>query len=168
MDLVSPEKLLDYDPKVQLVYSLVDRLSKNANITIPEVGVYESLEPNAFATGPTKNRSLIAVSSGLLATMNSREIEGVVAHEFSHVINGDMVTMTLVQGVMNVITIFIARVAADIIAGMISKDETQHMWIRFAITIVLEIVLGFLAMIVIAAYSRKREYRADEGSSRLV
>lgn len=162
MELVVPERLLDYDSKVQLVYALVDRLSKSSNITMPEVGVYQDDEPNAFATGPTKNRALVAVSSGLLDNMNSQEIEGVIGHEMAHVINGDMVTMTLVQGVMNAITIFVARILADIVAGMIAKSDEQHTWIRFGVTIVLEIALGFLAIIVVALYSRKREYKADE------
>jgi heat shock protein HtpX len=168
MELVVPERLLDYDSKVQLVYALVDRLSKTANITLPEVWVYQDNEPNAFATGPTKNRALVAVSSGLLDAMTAQEIEGVIGHEMAHIINGDMVTMTLVQGVMNAITIFIARIAAEMIAWMIAKSDAQHTWIRFGVTIVLEIALGFLAMIVVASYSRKREYRADEGSARLV
>ena len=89
--------LLNESPKMQLVYATVDRIAKQGRIVLPEVGIYESPEPNAFATGPTRNRSLVAVSSGLLDAMNQSEIEGVIGHEMAHVLNGDMVTMTLLQ-----------------------------------------------------------------------
>lgn len=95
--LLSESRLMDYDAKSQLVYTVVVRIARQNNIDMPEVGVYESADPNAFATGPSKNRALVAVSTGLLATMTPAEIEGVIAHEMSHILSGDMVTMTLLQ-----------------------------------------------------------------------
>lgn len=167
IELVKGERLLDWDPKVQAVYATVDRLAKSHGITMPEVGVYDSAEPNAFATGPTKNRALVAVSQGLLDTMSQSEIEGVVGHEMAHVLNGDMVTMTLLQGVLNTIIIFVARILSNIIAGMI-KSEGDTYWIETIVNFVLQIVLGFFAMIVLAAFSRYREYRADEDSAKML
>lgn len=167
IELVKGERLLDWGTKVQTVYATVDRLSKSHGITMPEVGVYDSAEPNAFATGPTKNRALVAVSQGLLDTMTQSEIEGVVAHEMAHVLNGDMVTMTLLQGVLNTIIIFVSRILSNMIAGMI-KTEGDTYWIETIVNIVLQIALGFFAMIVLAAFSRYREYRADEGSARMM
>lgn len=168
IELVKGERLLDWGSKVQTVYATVDRLSKAHGITMPEVGVYESAEPNAFATGPTRNRALVAVSSGLLETMTTSEIEGVIGHEMAHVLNGDMVTMTLLQGVLNTIIIFVSRILANIISGYVSRDEESAVWIESIINIVLQIALGFAAMIVLSAFSRHREYRADEGSAKMV
>lgn len=121
IQLVKGERLMDWGSKVQTVYATVDRLAKSNGIKMPEVGVYDSQEPNAFATGPTKNRALIAVSQGLLDTMSQTEIEGVIGHEMAHVINGDMVTMTLLQGVLNTAIIFVARILSSIIAGALNK-----------------------------------------------
>lgn len=112
---------MDWGNKVQTVYATVDRLAKSNGIKMPEVGVYDSQEPNAFATGPTKNRALIAVSQGLLDTMSQTEIEGVIGHEMAHVINGDMVTMTLLQGVLNTAIIFVARILSSMIAGALNR-----------------------------------------------
>ena len=95
--MLSEERLMDYSTKEQLVYSIVARIAKREGIAVPQVGIYDSPEPNAFATGPTRNRALVTASSGLLETMNQEEIEGVIGHEMSHVLNGDMVTMTLLQ-----------------------------------------------------------------------
>lgn len=167
IELVKGERLLDWDRKVQTVYATVDRLAKSNGIVMPEVGVYDSAEPNAFATGPTKNRALVAVSQGLLDTMTSSEIEGVIGHEMAHVLNGDMVTMTLLQGVLNTIIIFVSRILANMIAGMI-KTEGDTYWIETIVNIVLQIALGFFAMIVLAIFSRHREYRADEGSAQMM
>lgn len=168
IQLVKGERLLDWGSKVQTVYATVDRLSKAHGITMPEVGVYDSPEPNAFATGPTKNRALVAVSQGLLDTMTASEIEGVIGHEMAHVLNGDMVTMTLLQGVLNTVIIFVSRILANLISGYVSRDEDQSVWIEAIVNIVLQIALGFVAMIVMAAFSRYREYRADEGSAKMV
>ncbi len=167
IQLVRGERLLDWGSKVQTVYATVDRLSKSNGINMPEVGVYDSAEPNAFATGPTKNRALVAVSQGLLDTMTQEEIEGVIGHEMAHVLNGDMVTMTLLQGVLNTVIIFASRILSNIIAGMI-KSEGDTYWIETIINFILQIALGFLAMIVLATYSRHREYRADEDSSKML
>lgn len=123
IQLLSESRLLDYDSKTQLFYTTVSRIAKQNDIDMPEVGIYESDDPNAFATGPTKNRSLVAVSTGLLDGMTANEIEGVIAHEMSHILNGDMVTMTLLQGVLNTFVIFFARIAGEIIDKVIFKNE---------------------------------------------
>lgn len=146
----------------------MDRISRDNGITMPEVGVYDSAEPNAFATGPTKNRALVAVSQGLLDTMTQSEIEGVIGHEMAHVLNGDMVTMTLLQGVLNTIIIFVSRILSNIIAGAVARSDEQAGWIEPIVNILLQILLGFAAMIVLSAFSRYREYRADEGSARML
>jgi heat shock protein HtpX len=133
--------------------------------TMPEVGVYNSPELNAFATGPSRNRSLVGVSSGLLNRMDKDQIEGVLAHEVAHIANGDMVTMTLVQGVMNAFVMFIARIIAFAISQNV-KEESRPM-VRTLTTLVLEIFLSVLAMFVVAYVSRLREYRADKGGADL-
>ena len=148
----------------QLV-DMVHRLAQAANLPkMPEVGIYESPEVNAFATGPTKSRSLVAVSRGLLSRMNSAEVEGVLGHEVAHIANGDMVTMTLVQGVVNAFVMFFARVIAFAISQAMRGDREDRggsFGTSFILTFVLEIALGFLGMILVSAYSRMREYRAD-------
>ncbi|MEK7388908.1 MAG: protease HtpX [Elusimicrobiota bacterium] len=145
---------------------IVHRLAQRAGLSVmPEVGVYESPELNAFATGPTRNRALVAVSRGLLDGMGRREIEGVLGHEIAHVANGDMVTMTLVQGVVNAFVMFLARVVAYALSQNSERDNRHST--QMLTTMVLEIVFGFLGMIVVAAFSRWREFRADAGSARL-
>lgn len=129
----------------------------------PEVGVYEGDELNAFATGPTKNRALVAVSSGLLRNMSRKELDGVLAHEIAHIANGDMVTMTLIQGVVNAFVMFLARVAGFFISQLV--DEEKRPIVQFGVVLLLEIVLGMLGMIVVAFFSRYREFRADEGGA---
>jgi heat shock protein HtpX len=166
--LLSETRLMDYDSKTQMVYTTVSNIARQNGITMPEVGVYESTDPNAFATGPSKNKSLVAVSSGLLDSMTSPEIEGVIAHEMSHILNGDMVTMTLLQGVLNTFVIFFARVIGEIIDKTVLKNDEGQGWGYFITVMVLETILGILASLVLMAFSRHREYRADEGSSRLV
>ncbi len=147
------------------LYSMVEQLSHKAGLPkVPEVGVWNSDEVNAFATGPSKRRSLVAFSSGLLNSMNRNEIEGVAAHEIAHIANGDMVTMTLLQGVINAFVMFFARVIAWGVAQN-AKEENRRMY-TMLITIVLEIALGILGMIVICAFSRYREYRAYRGGAR--
>jgi heat shock protein HtpX len=154
------------DPVAQDLVERVHRYSRQAGLSVmPEVGVYESPELNAFATGPTKNRSLVAVSTGLLESMNRDAVDGVLAHEVAHIANGDMVTMTLVQGVVNAFVMFLARVAAWF-AGQFVAEEKRP-FVQFAVVIALEIVLGFLGMIVVAHFSRQREFRADAGGARL-
>lgn len=134
--------------------------------TMPEVGIFESPEPNAFATGPTKNRSLVAVSSGLLQRMTPAQVDGVLGHEIAHIQNGDMVTMTLVQGIVNAFVMFFARIIAMIVSGFVSNDSLRWM-VRFAVIIGMEILLGLLGMIVVGFFSRMREYRADKGGAKL-
>jgi heat shock protein HtpX len=142
------------------IYNTVERLTRQANLPMPEVGVYTSAEVNAFATGPSKSRSLVAVSSGLLRSMRPNEVEGVLAHEVAHIANGDMVTMTLLQGIINAFVIFFARV----IASMMSRsDERPSYLVIFA----LEIGLGILGSMITAWFSRAREFRADRGGAHL-
>ena len=168
IELVSESRLMDYDEKTQLVYTSIASMARQNNITMPEVGIYTSDDPNAFATGPSKNRSLVAVSTGLLSAMTSSEIEGVIAHEMSHILNGDMVTMTLLQGVLNTFVIFFARIIGQFIDKTIFKNEEGNGWGYFITIMILEIILGILASMILMTFSRYREYRADEGSARLV
>jgi len=145
------------------LYSTVEQLTRKAGLLMPEVGIYESPEVNAFATGPSKTRSLVAVSSGLLRSMRREEVEGVLAHEVSHIQNGDMVTMTLIQGVVNAFVIFFARVIANIVRQLV--DEKVSYLVYTLTAIVLDIALGVLGMVVVAWFSRAREYRADAGAA---
>jgi heat shock protein HtpX len=154
------------DPQARELLDTVYQLARKAGISkMPEVGYYESPEVNAFATGPTKNRSLVAVSTGLLGSMNRSEVEGVLGHEISHIANGDMVTMTLLQGVVNAFVMFFARVVAFIV-GQNVRDDARYA-VEMVVVIVLQIVFGLLGMIVVAGFSRWREFRADRGGARL-
>lgn len=151
----------------QWLYNKVQQLSKQAGISgEPQVGIYQSDDPNAFATGPTQNRSLVAVSTGLLQQMDRDAVEGVLAHEVAHIANGDMVTMTLVQGVINAFVMFFARVIAWSASQLV--DEEKRGIVNFVAVLVLEIAFSFLGMMVVAAFSRYREYRADGGAANLV
>jgi heat shock protein HtpX len=142
----------------------VEHFSRAAGLPVtPEVGVYESPEPNAFATGPTKSRALVAVSTGLLDTMSDQEIDGVIAHEVAHIANGDMVTMTLVQGVINAFVMFFARIAAWAISQSV-REEMRGM-VNMGLTILFDIMLSILGSVVVAAFSRHREFRADAGAA---
>ena len=147
------------------LHATVGQLAHKAGLPMPEVGVYDSPEVNAFATGPSKRRSLVAVSSGLLRSMRREEVEGVLAHEVSHIQNGDMVTMTLIQGVVNAFVIFFARVIANIVRNMV--DERISHLVFFVVTLVLDIALGIMGMMVVAWFSRAREFRADAGAATL-
>jgi heat shock protein HtpX len=147
---------------VNVVYSLARRAHLPK---MPEVGIYESDEPNAFATGPTKSRALVAVSTGLLRRMNHDQIEGVLGHEITHINNGDMVTMTLLQGVVNAFVMFFARVIAFAVSQGV-KEESRRT-VNFLVTIVLEICLSILGFMVVAGFSRWREFRADKGGAQL-
>jgi heat shock protein HtpX len=147
------------------VYETVRRLTQQAQLPMPEVGVYDSPEVNAFATGPSRRKSLVAVSSGLLRTMRREEIEGVLAHEVAHIQNGDMVTMTLLQGVVNAFVMFLARVVAFAVRQ--GSDSRSAYFLSFLVMIVLEIVLGILGMMIVAWFSRAREFRADAGGAAL-
>jgi heat shock protein HtpX len=147
------------------LYRTVERLTQQAQLPMPEVGVYDSPEVNAFATGPSRRKSLVAVSSGLLRTMRPEEVEGVLAHEVAHIQNGDMVTMTLIQGVVNAFVLFLSRILASIVRQAV--DERYAYILGFAVTIFLDIVLGFLGMMIVAWFSRAREFRADAGGASL-
>lgn len=144
----------------------VHRLARAAGLMhMPEVGIYQSREVNAFATGPTKKRSLVAVSSGLLQSRDEDAVEGVLAHEMAHVSNGDMVTMTLLQGVVNTFVVFLSRVAAIIVSRFV-REEMAYV-VRFAAIIIFQILFSILGSIVVMAFSRYREYHADRGGADL-
>jgi heat shock protein HtpX len=150
---------------------VVARLSQKAGINMPEVGIYEG-EANAFATGAFKNSALVAVSTGLLRGMTRDEIEAVLAHEVAHVANGDMVTMTLIQGVMNTFVVFASRAIGYVIDGFLRgnrDDGAQGPGIGYMVTVfVLDLVFGFLAHMIVAWFSRHREFHADSGAARLM
>lgn len=147
------------------VFATVKQLADRAGLPMPEVGIYDSPEVNAFATGPSRSRSLVAVSSGLLRSMSRDEVEGVLAHEVAHIQNGDMVTMTLIQGVVNAFVMFLARVIASVLRSAV--DERMSGIVYFMTVIVLQIGLGVLGMVVVGWFSRAREFRADAGSAAL-
>jgi heat shock protein HtpX len=154
------------DPTERKLVEIVHGLARGARLpALPEVGIYDSPEVNAFATGPTKSRALVAVSSGLLGRMNRDEVEGVLGHEITHVANGDMVTMTLLQGVVNAFVLFFARVVAMAVSQNV-RQESRGM-VNFLVVIVLQIVLSLLGALVVAAFSRWREFRADHGGATL-
>ena len=148
----------------------VKKLADKSGIGMPEVGIFQG-DPNAFATGAFKNSALVAVSMGLLQNMTHEEIEAVLAHEVAHIANGDMVTMALIQGVMNTFVVFLSRVVGYAVDSFLRKNDSENTgpgmgyWIT---TIVLDIVLGFLAAIVVAWFSRQREFRADAGAAQLM
>jgi heat shock protein HtpX len=146
------------------LYQTVERLTRQANLPMPEVGVYPSGEVNAFATGPSRSRSLVAVSAGLMRSMRPEEIEGVLAHEVAHIANGDMVTMTLLQGVINAFVMFLARVIAY---AMRSGDSRNGNGGSYMMVFLLQIVLGLFGSMITAWYSRQREFRADHGGATL-
>jgi heat shock protein HtpX len=146
----------------------VRRLSERAGIGMPEVAVYEG-EPNAFATGAFKNSALVAVSTGLLQGMNRDEVEAVLGHEVAHIANGDMVTLTLIQGVVNTFVVFLARVVGYFVDKVLLRSEGDRPGIGYMVTVfVCEIAFGILASIIVAWFSRKREFRADAGSAKLL
>src|SRR5207244_11803118 len=149
------------------LYSTVARLTQAANLPMPEVGIYDSPEVNAFATGPSKNRSLVAVSTGLLRTMRDDEVEGVLGHEITHISNGDMVTMTLLQGVINAFVMFFARLIAYLIANRGNSRDRGYSGGSYLIVIVLQIVLGILGTLITAWFSRQRAFRAARGGALL-
>ncbi len=154
------------DPHLRDLMHRVHQLARSAGIsTMPEVGIYDSPEVNAFATGPTRNRALVAVSTGLLNNMDRTAVDGVLGHEVSHIANGDMVTMTLIQGIINAIVMFVARIIAMLVSSTV-RDEARFI-VRLVVTIALEIGLSLLGMMVVAWFSRQREFRADAGGAKL-
>lgn len=165
-------QIIDDNPQYASLVNKVHQMSKAANLSkMPEVGIYDSPEINAFATGPSKSNSLVAVSTGLLRNLETDEVEGVLGHEIAHVANGDMVTMALVQGVVNAFVMFFARIAAFALQNAMRSDNDRgstgggfiHMMTVFAF----EMVFGFIGMFIIAWFSRHREFRADIGGAKL-
>lgn len=150
---------------------LVDTVKKHAqmaNIGMPEVAIFNSPSPNAFATGMNKNKALVAVSAGLLRAMNKEEVEAVIGHEISHVANGDMITLSLIQGVVNTFVIFLSRIVGHFVDRVILKNEEEGHGIGFFITsLVAQIVFGILASVIVMWFSRKREFIADAGGAKL-
>jgi heat shock protein HtpX len=146
---------------------IVSRQAKNAGIKMPEVGIFDSPSPNAFATGWNKNDALVAVSTGLLRSMNEQEVEAVLGHEVSHVANGDMVTLALIQGVVNTFVVFLSRVIGHTVDRVVFKTEQGHGPAFWIVSIVAELVLGVLAMAIVMWFSRYREFRADAGGADL-
>ena len=156
------------DPTHRWIVGAVQNFATKAGISMPEVAIFDG-EPNAFATGAFKNSALVAVSTGLLHTMNREEVEAVIGHEVAHVANGDMVTMTLIQGVLNTFVVFLSRVIGYFVDKVILRNERDGPGIGYYITtVVLDIVLGVLASIIVAWFSRQREYRADAGAAALM
>ncbi len=165
----SKEEIHSLSWKEKIVYDIVEDLAYRNHITIPEVWVYVSSDPNAFATWATKNSSLVAVSTWLLDQLEKDEIEWVIGHEMAHILNGDMVTMTLLQWVLNTFVIFFARIAANIVNNIITKWEWDSRgFVYFAIVIVFEIIFWILASMIAMAFSRYREFRADEWSAKFL
>jgi heat shock protein HtpX len=150
------------------IVETVRKFAEKSKIGMPEVAIYDG-EPNAFATGAFKNSALVAVSTGLLQRMNKREVEAVIAHEVAHVANGDMVTMALIQGVMNTFVVFISRVVGYFVDRVVLRNQGDGPGIGYVITtIVMDIILGVLAAIIVAWFSRRREFRADAGAASLM
>ena len=146
----------------------VQNYARAANIAMPEVAVYDSPEPNAFATGPSRNNSLVAVSTGLLRSMKPDQASAVLGHEVSHVANGDMVTLTLLQGVLNTFVIFLSRVIGYVVDRALHRDGEGGYGMGYFVTVIVtQILLGILASVVVSWYSRRREYRADAGGAYL-
>jgi len=153
------------------LHNTVGHLAQQAGLAMPQVGVYDSPEVNAFATGPSRKRSLVAVSSGLFRAMDKGEIEGVLAHEITHIANGDMVTMTLIQGVVNAFVLYLSHIVAAIVRGALSRDERGPSMlgslVSFVVFIAAQIAFGILGAMITAWFSREREFRADAGGAQL-
>jgi heat shock protein HtpX len=151
----------------QWLVGLVARLARAAGVGMPEVGVFDSPQPNAFATGYSRDAALVAVSTGLLAAMNEQQIEAVLGHELTHVANGDMVTLTLIQGVVNTFVIFLSRIIGNLVDRTLFRSEDGRGPAYFLSVIVSQILLGILANMIVMAFSRWREFRADRGGAHL-
>ena len=152
------------DPQQREIIDMVHAMARRARLPkMPEVGFYNSPEMNAFATGPSKSNSLVAVSSGLVNSLDKGELEAVIGHEVAHIANGDMVTLTLLQGIINTFVIFISRILANIVA---SQFERNRFMIQFALIIVMQIAFSMLGSIVVSWFSRRREFRADAGGAK--
>lgn len=149
------------------LYQTVQQLSERARIPMPELGVYEG-SPNAFATGPSKSQALVAVSTGLMENLSEQEVVAVLAHEIAHIKNGDMVTMSLVQGCLNAFTMFLSRVLAFAVETAVNKGESRSEGLRMGLTFAFDLLFSFLGFIVVAYVSRAREYRADAGAALII
>ncbi|MCS6838357.1 MAG: protease HtpX [Bdellovibrionaceae bacterium] len=153
------------NPHEREILEMVYQIAKRAGLEkMPEVGIYDSPEINAFATGPSRNNALVALSTGLLHHMNRDEVEGVIGHEVAHIANGDMVTMTLIQGVVNAFVMFFSRLLARVIAAN-ANENSRHV-VYLGLTILFDLLFGLLGSMVVAYFSRVREYRADKGGAR--
>ena len=153
------------DPQMGELVQMVHQMAQAARLPkMPEVGVYQGEEVNAFATGPSKRNSLVAVSTGLLRRLDKEEVEAIIGHEVAHIANGDMVTMTLIQGIINTLVMFVAYIIARIVASQV--DEKLSWIVHFVTIIVLQIALSILGSLVVNYYSRRREFRADAGGAR--
>jgi heat shock protein HtpX len=162
--ILDPKSSLNQEQ--QQIVEMVHRMSRNAGLTtMPEVGVYDSPEVNAFATGPSRKRSLVAISSGLWEKMDKDAVEGVIAHEVAHIANGDMVTMTLLQGVVNTFVVFLSRIVAYAVSRFVREELAPI--VHIIAVIVFQIVFSILGSLVVMAYSRHREYHADRGGANL-
>ncbi|HET9331602.1 MAG TPA: protease HtpX [Steroidobacteraceae bacterium] len=155
------------DPTQQWLLSVVERHARNVGVGMPEVGIFNSPEPNAFATGASRNHALVAVSTGLLQRMNREEIEAVLGHEMTHVANGDMVTLTLIQGVVNTFVLFLARVVGNIIDRAVFRSDDGRGIASYLTFYALQIAFGLLATPIVMWFSRWREFRADRGGAQL-
>jgi len=155
------------DPTEQWLLSVVEHHARSVGVGMPEVGIFNSPEPNAFATGASRNSALVAVSTGLLQRMNRQEIEAVLGHEMTHVSNGDMVTLTLLQGIVNTFVLFLSRVIGGIVNRAVFRSESGGGIGYFITVIVLQLLLGILATIIVMWFSRRREFGADRGGAQL-
>ncbi len=167
--IIDPRQPGQYGELVEMVHRLAQKSGLPA---MPEVGVYESADVNAFATGPTRSNALVAVSTGLLRQMDRDQVEGVLGHEIAHVANGDMVTLTLIQGVINAFVMFFARVLAWGVANALrgkrdGEEHSSNFWLTYILTTVFEMIFGLFGMMVVSAFSRYREFRADAGSAKI-
>lgn len=163
--------ILIKEPKNETEMWLVKKLNEisvKANIKTPEFGIFDSQQLNAFATGASKNNSLVALSSGLISHMSKDEIEAVIAHEISHISNGDMVTMTLIQGIINTFVIFFSRIIGHVVDRVVFKVQRGHGPAYYITSIIVQILLSILASIIVMWFSRKREFEADHSAAKLV
>jgi heat shock protein HtpX len=166
ISLLLSKPMAKWSTKAQVIN--VKRFADKAGIGMPEVAVYEGA-PNAFATGAFKNSAMVAVSTGLLQGMNREEVEAVIGHEVAHIANGDMVTMTLIQGVMNTFVVFLSRVVGYLVDRVLLRNNSDHPGIGYYVTtVVMDLLLGVVAAIIVAWFSRQREFRADRGSAQLM
>lgn len=157
------------DANSKYILEMVQRIALEAGLKhSPQVGIYESNEVNAFATGPSKKRSLVAISTGLLNRMSKDEIEGIIGHEISHITNGDMITMTLLQGVVNSFVMFLARILAFFVSSIGKDKEKSNSGANYFLVYIFEIIFMIIGSMVLAFYSRRREYSADENSANML